>query len=176
MSTTVLEPVKTASIPPSIASNSDGRAGDIELMSIQSVRSREAGERDPLLLRSKIKTDDEIQGLRSRGSKGNGRQLAQFYSGQNEHIDNLLKPLAVHTAEANQKADDMALKVKIAVNVSFAANIILAGVQLYAAISSMSLALFASCIDAGEWTVVWTVVAKARGHRVTGALLFSKPS
>jgi len=34
------------------------------------------------------------------------------------------------------------------VNISFAANICLAVVQLYAAISSLSLALFASCIDA----------------------------
>ncbi|RSH80995.1 uncharacterized protein EHS24_008427 [Apiotrichum porosum] len=119
---------------------------DVELMSIRSVVSREAGERDPLLLRTKIKSDDEIKGLRSRG-KVHGK-LAKFYDAQNGHIDNLLKPLAVHTAEAAQEEENMALKVKIAVNVSFAANIILAGVQLYAAISSMSLALFASTIDA----------------------------
>lgn len=122
---------------------------DVELMSIRSVVSREAGERDPLLLRTKIKSDDEIKGLRSRG-KVHGK-LAKFYDAQNGHIDNLLKPLAVHTAEAAQEEENMALKVKIAVNVSFAANIILAGVQLYAAISSMSLALFASTIDAGEF-------------------------
>jgi divalent metal cation (Fe/Co/Zn/Cd) transporter len=36
------------------------------------------------------------------------------------------------------------------VNLSFACNTVLAAVQLYAAISSLSLALFASCIDAGE--------------------------
>lgn len=122
---------------------------DVELMSIRSVVSREAGERDPLLLRTKIKSDDEIKGLRSRG-KVHGK-LAKFYDAQNGHIDSLLKPLAVHTAGAAQEEENMALKVKIAVNVSFAANIILAGVQLYAAISSMSLALFASTIDAGEF-------------------------
>ncbi len=49
----------------------------------------------------------------------------------------------------------MALKVKLAVNISFGANILLAILQLYAAISSLSLALFASSIDAGECYEVW---------------------
>ena len=83
-------------------------------------------------------------------SRQKGKKIARFYSAQNDHINDLLKPLAAHTADAQQDATDMALKVKLAVNISFAANIVLAIVQLYAAISSLSLALFASCIDAGE--------------------------
>ncbi|WOO82291.1 Metal tolerance protein 3 [Vanrija pseudolonga] len=121
-------------------------SADIELMTVPSVLGRESGERDPLLLRDKIMSDAELDKLRTRRTKNT--KLAAFYEAQNEHIGNLLKPLAVHTTDAEQEEKDMALKVKIAINVSFAANIILAGVQLYAAISSLSLSLFASCIDA----------------------------
>jgi hypothetical protein len=121
---------------------------DIEMVSVQEVVSREAGERDPLLLRSGIKGDDELDTLRRRGRKQG--KLAAFYEGQNALIGNLLKPLAVHTAEGQQEEKDSAVKVKIAVNASFICNTALAALQLYAAISSMSLALFASCIDAGE--------------------------
>jgi len=44
----------------------------------------------------------------------------------------------------------MALKVKLAVNISFFANCCLAVLQLYAAISSGSLSLFATCADSGQ--------------------------
>lgn len=86
----------------------------------------------------------------SSRQKGEGKRIARFYSAQNHHINDLLKPLSAHTADAKQDAKDMALKVKLAINLSLAANVVLAIVQLYAAISSLSLALFASCIDAGE--------------------------
>lgn len=132
---------------------------DIELMAIPSVVSREAGERDPLLLRERIKPDKELEGLRSRRSRKDSL-LADFYEAQNGHIDKLLKPMAVHTAEGKQDESDMALKVKIAVNVSFAANIVLAIVQLYSAISSGSLALFASCVDAGALRGSFTCVRR----------------
>lgn len=56
--------------------------------------------------------------------------------------------MSAHSAEAAQDAKNNALKVKIAINASLIANTALAILQLYAAISSMSLALFASCIDA----------------------------
>lgn len=81
--------------------------------------------------------------------KTGGSKLASFYESQNEHINGLLKPMSAHSAEAAQDAENNALKVKIAVNASLVANSALAILQLYAAISSMSLALFASCIDAG---------------------------
>ena len=37
---------------------------DPEIMSSPTVVGREAGERDPFALRSKVKTDDELNGLR----------------------------------------------------------------------------------------------------------------
>jgi hypothetical protein len=79
-----------------------------------------------------------------------GKKIASFYADQNDHIQDMLKPLSTLSAEGEQDVRDNALKVKIAVNLSFACNTVLAAVQLYAAISSLSLALFASCIDAGE--------------------------
>ena len=81
-----------------------------------------------------------------------GRKLASFYTSQNDQIQELLKPLSTLSAEGEEEEAAMAFKVKLAVNLSLAANIALAALQLYAAISSLSLALFASCIDAGEWT------------------------
>lgn len=41
-----------------------GSNDDLELMSMPSVVGREAGERDPLLLRDKIVSDDAIDGLK----------------------------------------------------------------------------------------------------------------
>ncbi|EIW72087.1 hypothetical protein TREMEDRAFT_66707 [Tremella mesenterica DSM 1558] len=121
------------------------RSTDLEFMSIPSVVGREAGERDPLLLRSKLVSHEDIDGLKHRKK---GKKLANFYQNQNDHITTVLKPLDILSAEGEQDIKDNALKVRIAINVSFAANIVLAGLQLYAAISSLSLALFASCIDA----------------------------
>lgn len=83
-------------------------------------------------------------------SRRKGKKLADFYEAQNEHIAGLLKPLAAHTADGEQDARDMAFKVKLAVNISFFANCCLAGLQLYSAISSLSLALFATAVDSGK--------------------------
>ncbi|WVR00159.1 hypothetical protein IAU59_007301 [Kwoniella sp. CBS 9459] len=129
---------------------------DLELMGIPSVVSREAGERDPLLLRDKIMSDADLEGIRQRKKGG---RLAEFYKSQNSQIQDLLKPLSAMSAEAVQAAEDSALKVKIAINVSFVCNICLAILQLYAAISSGSLALFASCVDAVDPfanLILWT--------------------
>ena len=88
------------------------------------------------------------QATEPRRRRKGGKKIANFYTEQNDHIDNLLKSMSAHTEEAAANAESSSLQVKIAINVSFGANIVLAIVQLYAAISSGSLALFASCIDA----------------------------
>nr|KIR47386.1 cation diffusion facilitator 1 [Cryptococcus bacillisporus CA1280] len=119
---------------------------DLELVAMPPVVGREAGEKDPYSLRTKMIGEDKIKALRQR--KTGGSKLASFYESQNEHINDLLKPMSAHSAEAAQDAENNALKMKIAVNASLVANTALAILQLYAAISSMSLALFASCIDA----------------------------
>ncbi|GFZ48702.1 hypothetical protein JCM24511_06451 [Saitozyma sp. JCM 24511] len=128
-----------------LPSPSAATGNDLELMAVPSVMGREAGDRDPLSLRSKIMSEEDIDGLRKRKK---GKKIASFYADQNDHIQDMLKPLSTLSAEGEQDVRDNALKVKIAVNLSFACNTVLAIVQLYAAISSLSLALFASCIDA----------------------------
>lgn len=74
----------------------------------------------------------------------------------------------VLTSEAQDEEADAAGSVRLAIRLSLLANFVLAGLQvrplylgnnadtdywhdqLYAAISSLSLSLFATCIDAGE--------------------------
>ena len=76
------------------------------------------------------------------GSKKQG--LGSFYAKQNEHIASLLKSIDNHALENTETESDNALKVKIAIYASFAANCCLAVLQLYAAASSLSLSFFAS--------------------------------
>jgi cation diffusion facilitator family transporter len=59
-----------------------------------------------------------------------------------------LKPVEDHRAEAKHEAGEDHLKFQIAVYGSFAANVMLAGLQLYGAISSGSLSLFTTMADA----------------------------
>ncbi|KDN52511.1 hypothetical protein K437DRAFT_254095 [Tilletiaria anomala UBC 951] len=104
-------------------------------------------ETDPLLLRSRVVNEQEI---RMRVS-GKGRKLekavSRFYETQNSHINNLLKSMAQHASDGADERNRNALKVRIAVYTSIAANFVLAGLQLYAAISSLSLSLFATAAD-----------------------------
>jgi cation diffusion facilitator family transporter len=76
------------------------------------------------------------------------RRLEGFYQAQNETIERLLKSVEEHCAEARQEQGEDHLKFKIAVWGSLVANIILTGLQLYAAISSGSLSLFTTMADA----------------------------
>jgi hypothetical protein len=55
---------KTSTSPSPLASPSTATGNDLELMTVPSVVGREAGERDPLSLRSKIVSDEDIDGLR----------------------------------------------------------------------------------------------------------------
>ena len=117
---------------------------------------------DPLHLSSKLKTAKEIDSIRhgvSRRSslvgslkidKGatQANRVQEFYKDQNENIERLLKPVDEHRREAREENDTNALQYKLAVNLSFAANIILAVLQLYAAIASGSLSLFTTMADA----------------------------
>ncbi|KAF2452712.1 hypothetical protein BDY21DRAFT_358140 [Lineolata rhizophorae] len=86
-------------------------------------------------------------GLRASHPKGNKRKLRKFYSRQNELIDAFL---GAEDEERAQALDDIknGPKVKFAVNASFVVNFCLFVIQLYAAISTGSLALFATAADA----------------------------
>ncbi|KAJ1920099.1 hypothetical protein LPJ71_001459 [Coemansia sp. S17] len=98
------------------------------------------GERDPLGLRSKLvaNLDDCHQKTR------------EFYARQNDFIEQCLSSMNQSDAlrqrrEAELHAQDV--KVRIASYGSLIANIVLFGLQLYTAISSKSLSLFATMAD-----------------------------
>ncbi|KAE9576073.1 Metal tolerance protein 7 [Colletotrichum fructicola] len=79
--------------------------------------------------------------------KGNKRKLSKFYTRQNELIDQFL---GAEDEERQQVDEDarMGPKIKFAVNASFTVNFCLFVIQLYAAVSTGSLSLFATAADA----------------------------
>lgn len=116
---------------------------------------------DPFSLSTKLKTPTEITTIRRSISqkktigpvatdKETARALAVqgFYEAQNENIERLLKPVSEHRRLAKEESDADSTQFKIAVNGSFAANIILAVLQIYGAVSSASLSLFTTMADA----------------------------
>ena len=119
-------------------------------------------ENDPLLLSTRLKTNDQITGIRHNISRRNSlvgtlnltkdaakaRKVGEFYEEQNEKISRLLKPVDEHRREAKELNESNALRYKVAVHASFAANVCLAILQLYGAISSKSLSLFTTMADA----------------------------
>ncbi|KAI9705682.1 MAG: hypothetical protein M1820_005092 [Bogoriella megaspora] len=119
-------------------------------------------DNDPFQLSTKIKSPDEIEKIKANTSrKRNGclpsptnlqayraYKLGGFYETQNENIKQLLKPVDEHRREAKQEQGEDQLKYKIAVRGSFAANVALAILQVYGAVSSGSLSLFTTMADA----------------------------
>ncbi|KAJ2745164.1 hypothetical protein GGI20_002389 [Coemansia sp. BCRC 34301] len=99
-----------------------------------------SNERDPLGLRSKIVANlDDFH-----------RNTREFYTRQNEFIEQCLSSMDQSDArrqhrEAELDAQDF--KVRVASYGSLLANIVLFGLQLYTAISSKSLSLFATMAD-----------------------------
>lgn len=120
-------------------------------------------EHDPYQLSAKLKTGSEIDLIRANTSRkrdGYGpvtlnhaahraKKLQDFYENQNESIHRWLKPVDEHIRLAKQFDGENHLKYQIAVKGSFAANLILAVLQIYAAVSSGgSLSLFTTMADA----------------------------
>ncbi|BGP20697.1 hypothetical protein JCM10213v2_008860 [Rhodosporidiobolus nylandii] len=98
---------------------------------------------DPLLLASKLQTEAHITELKRRKGKKHGGAAA-FYENQNKRIEGLLKSLDRHVQEAEEDEEENRLAIKIAIYGSLA---VLAVLQLYAAISSLSLSIFGTAID-----------------------------
>ena len=127
-----------------------------------SVLPRYTRENDPYELSSRLKSESELNSIRANTSRrrdGCGpitlnrgatkaRRLQKFYEGQNESIQRLLKPVDEHIRTAKEFNGDNQLKFKIAVHGSFIANVVLAILQVYGAVSSGSLSLFTTMADA----------------------------
>lgn len=120
-------------------------------------------DNDPYQLSGKLKTDSEIDLIRANTSRkrdGYGpitlnreaykaKKLQDFYENQNENIQRWLKPVNEHIQQAKVFEGENHLKYQIAVRGSFAANLLLAVLQCYAAISAgSSLSLFTTMADA----------------------------
>ncbi|TFK68256.1 CDF manganese transporter [Pluteus cervinus] len=100
--------------------------------------------KDPFQLKEGVVSDTELAALKNRRK---GKRLAHYQTKQNDLIDSLLKPLEAHTEEAKVEEDAARLPVKIAIWASLIANLSLCILQMYAAISSLSLSLLATGID-----------------------------
>ncbi|OAA66187.1 cation diffusion facilitator 1 [Cordyceps fumosorosea ARSEF 2679] len=121
---------------------------------------RVAAESDPFDLSSSYKTDSDLEQIKANSSRKRGvgklnptskldaRKVRGFYQNQNAAIERMLKSVEEHRAEARQEQGDDQLKFTIAIWGSLAANVVLAILQLYAAISSGSLSLITSMADA----------------------------
>lgn len=121
-------------------------------------------ENDPFELSARIKSEGEIQRLQEQVSTrhssswkkracmtvnpNRSRMIRGFYEEQNKNIERLLKPVDEHVREARESNEANRLKFKIAVYGSFAANVVLAALQMYGAVASGSLSLFTTMADA----------------------------
>ncbi len=120
-------------------------------------------DNDPYQLSGKLKTDSEIDLIRANTSRkrdGYGpitlnkeayraKKLQDFYENQNENIHKWLMPVDEHIRQAKIFEGKNHLQYQIAVRGSFAANLFLAVLQCYAAISAgSSLSLFTTMADA----------------------------
>ncbi|KAI1793071.1 CDF-like metal transporter [Ganoderma leucocontextum] len=99
---------------------------------------------DPFKFREAYKTNEQLSDLRKRHK---GRPLELYHKRQNDLINDLLKPMEDHTYDAKVEEEASRLPVKIAVWASLLANLSLCILQMYAAVSSLSLSLLATGID-----------------------------
>jgi ABC-type multidrug transport system fused ATPase/permease subunit len=85
--------------------------------------------------------------LKLEHPRGNMRLLKKYYTRQNELIDQFLGADDEERVTSEEDAR-LAPKIKFAVNASFTVNFCLFVIQMYAAISTGSLSLFATAADA----------------------------
>ncbi|KAI6093080.1 hypothetical protein F4821DRAFT_74713 [Hypoxylon rubiginosum] len=118
---------------------------------------------DPFDLSSRLKTAEQLNEIKANTARKRtnlsganvakfapsfkARKVHTFYHEQNERIQRLLKSVDEHRADHEQEQGDDHLRYQIAVWGSFAANVCLAILQVYAAISSGSLSLFTTMAD-----------------------------
>lgn len=102
---------------------------------------------DPLGFGRRRREDVTSAQLKKDHPQGNKRKLKKYYTRQNELIDQFL---GAGDEERLAVAEEIKMgpKIRFAVNASFAVNACLFCIQLYAAISTGSLSLFATAADA----------------------------
>ncbi|KAK0184576.1 CDF-like metal transporter [Armillaria mellea] len=119
-------------------SSEDGFQADVERASSRGPVT------DPYNLREGLRSDSQLEEIRRRKK---GKAIVKYQNKQNDLISYLLKPMEEHTTEAKDEEDSARLFVKIAVWASLISNLALCVLQMYAAVSSLSLSLLATGID-----------------------------
>ncbi|KIV81560.1 hypothetical protein PV11_03736 [Exophiala sideris] len=127
----------------------------------ESQRPTRASSSDPLALARRLKSRSELDRITANTARKRNAcnpliitghtpqsKIADFYESQNEQIQRLLKPVDEHVREARDVQEATNVRYQIAVYGSFVANIILAVLQVYGAVSSGSLSLFTTMADA----------------------------
>ncbi|KJA23689.1 hypothetical protein HYPSUDRAFT_137286 [Hypholoma sublateritium FD-334 SS-4] len=109
---------------------------------VHAARSTGAASVDPFRIRDGIVGDAALSGLRSR-KKGVGTYQAR----QNNLISALLTPMEELTADALAEDAAVRLRANIVIYASLGCNFVLCILQLYAAISAVSLSLLATGLD-----------------------------
>ncbi|KAH8094713.1 cation efflux family-domain-containing protein [Cristinia sonorae] len=128
-----------------VLDHQDGKLDDVERATTLTPSSPVPGANDPFNFRNGLSSEERLADMRKRKNKG--KDLERFHRKQNDLITSLLKPMEEHTEEARAEFEAARLPVKIAVWASLFANFALCVLQLYAAISSLSLSLLATGID-----------------------------
>lgn len=67
--------------------------------------SQSNSDRDPLLLKSKLQTEEVIHDLRRRRQAQGKQNLGNFYLDQNAQIHSLLKSMDAHISDAQEDED-----------------------------------------------------------------------
>ncbi|KIM31755.1 hypothetical protein M408DRAFT_327197 [Serendipita vermifera MAFF 305830] len=116
---------------------------DVELQPTSAYSTAISSSLDPYSLKAGLKTDGDLQNLK----KSKKKKAGAYYEKQNELIGDLLRPLEEHVENARAAERANRLPVKIALYGSLGANIALSALQLYAAITSLSLSILATAID-----------------------------
>ncbi|KZT71030.1 hypothetical protein DAEQUDRAFT_724785 [Daedalea quercina L-15889] len=100
---------------------------------------------DPFMLLAAYKSEEELATLRQKKA---GNRLVKYHRKQNDLINSFLKSMDEHTEEAKAEEETVRLPITIAIWTSLIGNFVLCVLQLYAAITSASLSLIATSVDA----------------------------
>ena len=119
-------------------------------------------QNDPYELSTRLKSTSELDLIRARSSRkrdgcgpftttiraAKARKVQSYYENQNTSIERWLRPVDEHVRLARKFENENQLKVKIAIQGSFIANLVLVVLQIYGATASGSLSLFTTMADA----------------------------
>ncbi|KAI1827860.1 putative metal tolerance protein 3 [Xylaria intraflava] len=151
---TAVETIDSIELDHAVARHPASNHADVESLN----RSSRYLDSDPYNLSSAFMSDKQLDEIKANTSrkrdgpralklKSRASEVTEFYRNQNDTIERLLKTVEEHRSDARHEAGEDHLRFRIAVWGSFLANVILSALQLYAAITSVSLSLFTTAAD-----------------------------